>query len=359
MAEGFIDSDYEAARAEELAIESKRAINYLQVQRNYRYVEFLARGGYGWVSLVYDDSEKRPLAIKCTTETSDMELTWWPKLQHDSILPLIECVNEPQFYRDELSFGQCRIWLGDVATALDYLHGQKLCHLDLKLDNVFLKDNGRACLGDFSLLSDTREVPSKFHFLELYEPPEYTDWCHSSPPEVIAQGVHMGGDKADMWQFGILSLDLLTNMKLSDSQSSCCFTLWHHDVWPFVQKVLLHKEYMKYLLEETFQNVLFNDLDFDLAHEFLQDILVLEPGLRITASEAKKHEFVTVEWPQVPSSFGMPKQIVEHPSKPRPKKPEKPSSGEGEIQEVPLEEATSQRNVCFILFLSTGFTLDS
>ncbi|GBM98420.1 hypothetical protein AVEN_148594-1, partial [Araneus ventricosus] len=51
MAEEFLKTDPEAAD-EELIVESKRAINYLQVQRNYRYVEFLAQGGYGWVSLV-------------------------------------------------------------------------------------------------------------------------------------------------------------------------------------------------------------------------------------------------------------------------------------------------------------------
>ncbi|GFR29160.1 protein kinase domain-containing protein [Trichonephila clavata] len=345
----------------------------------HRYVEFLAHGGYGWVSLVYDESEKRPLAIKCTTDTSEMELTWWPKLEHDTVLPLIEyitldsctvfimpamrkdlwmCINEPQFYQDELSFGLCRIWLGDVATALNYLHSQHLCHLDLKLDNVFLKENGRVCLGDFSLLSDTRQVPAKFHFLELYEPPEYTDWCHSSPPEAIAEGVHKEGDKADMWQFGILSLDLLTNLKLSDGQSSQ-FVLWHHDVWPFIQKVLLHKEYLQFLMEDAFKNVLFNDLDFDLSHEFLQDILVLEPGLRISASDAMKHDFVTIQWPQVPSTFGMPKQIAEHPSKPRAKKKMKPATGEGEVERVgaPLEEAISKRNTCFIIFFIFSFKL--
>ncbi|GIX76646.1 protein kinase domain-containing protein [Caerostris extrusa] len=78
------------------------------------------------------------------------------------------------------------------------------------------------------------QVPEKFHFLEIYEPPEYTNWCHSTPPTSISAAKTFSGDKADMWQFGILSLDLLTNMKLSDTRDSS-FSLWHHDVWPFVQ----------------------------------------------------------------------------------------------------------------------------
>ncbi|XP_035228099.1 serine/threonine-protein kinase ppk16-like [Stegodyphus dumicola] len=266
-----------------------------------------------------------------------MELGWWPKLHHPNILPLLEyitldactvfimpamrkdlwmCVNEPRFYSEELSFGLCRIWLRDVATALDHLHEHGLCHLDLKLDNVFLKPDGYACLGDFSLLSDLKEVPEGFHFLELYEPPEYTHWCHGVPPPALSSGTKFGGDKADMWQFGILSVDLLTNLKLSSSKSSY-FSMWHHDVWPFIEKILLHKEYLDYLLEDSFQNVIFSAEDFELCHDFINKILCMNPDSRISAREAMSHEFVNVPWPQLPAAFSLPTLVIEHVRTPR------------------------------------------
>ncbi|KAF8777441.1 hypothetical protein HNY73_014303 [Argiope bruennichi] len=279
---------------------------FLTFQRyDVQYVEFLAQGGYGWVSLVYDDTEKRPLAIKCTVDTSEMELTWWPKLQHDTILPLIEYI----------TLDSCTVFIMPAMRK----------DLWICFDLTF------------------QQVPAKFHFLELYEPPEFTHWCHGQAPSAITNAVQFTGDKADMWQYGILSLDLLTNLSLSGDRSNY-FTLWHHDVWPFVQKVLLHREYLEYLMEDTFQNVFFNPLDFELCHEFLEQILIIEPNARVSAAEAMKHEFVNVDWPHMPASFGMPKQITAHPSKQRSKEVMKKPVAEVEKEagEVPLAESAAQ-----------------
>lgn len=149
------------------------------------------------------------------------------------------------------------------------------------------------------------QVPAGYHFLEVYEPPEYTEWCHGVPPEVIATNTIFGGDKADIWQYGIVVIDLLTDMKLSDAKSSK-FTLFHHDVWPLLQKILLHEDYLIYLLEETFENVIFKPEDFACCQEFIRSILQLVPDSRISAKDAMNHAFTNVEWPQLPNEFTLP-----------------------------------------------------
>lgn len=112
-----------------------------------------------------------------------------------------------------------------------------------------------------------------------------------------------------MWQYGILVVDLLTNLRVTTSKSSG-FTLWHHDVWPIVQKILLHEGYLNFLLEETFINVLFKDEDFSQCHDFLTKILCLDPEERISADVAKDHAFVSIEWPQLPKEFTLPQLII-------------------------------------------------
>lgn len=112
-----------------------------------------------------------------------------------------------------------------------------------------------------------------------------------------------------MWQFGILAIDLLTNLQLTQTKGSD-FCLFQHDIWPFVQKILQHKEYLEYLLEQTFKNVVFNDTDFEACHDFLHKILCLEPNTRITAKQALEHKFVSVGWPQLPKVFSIPKVII-------------------------------------------------
>lgn len=50
-----------------------------------------------------------------------------------------------------LEVAQVMTWMGQVAEALAYLHGQGLVHQDLKPANILLDDQGGAHLGDFGL----------------------------------------------------------------------------------------------------------------------------------------------------------------------------------------------------------------
>lgn len=60
-------------------------------------------------------------------------------------------------------------WLKQMASALFYIHSQRILHRDLKTQNIFLTEDNNIKIGDFgvSKVKSTKEKAS-FCFLKLY-----------------------------------------------------------------------------------------------------------------------------------------------------------------------------------------------
>ncbi|XP_067203623.1 serine/threonine-protein kinase S6KL isoform X2 [Linepithema humile] len=93
-----------------------------------------------------------------------------------------------------------RIYVAEIALAIDFLHNAGIVHRDLKTTNVLLDENGHAIIIDFGLakwLQRTERTNT------LCGTPQYM------APEILRKEYY--GQEVDWWSLGVLMCFLLTN----------------------------------------------------------------------------------------------------------------------------------------------------
>jgi len=152
----------------------------MQTLGKYRIVKELGRGGFGTVYLAEDTSlDNRPVALKVlhpqllvdpdTIQLFGREAGVGAKLDHRHIVTVHEAgdVGGTRFIamqyvpgrslrevikgEDPQPLERVAKWLEQVASALDYAHGEGVLHRDIKPSNILLDREGRAMLTDFGL----------------------------------------------------------------------------------------------------------------------------------------------------------------------------------------------------------------
>ena len=153
-----------------------------------------------------------------------------------------------------------------ITEAVRYLHDMSVVHLDLKPDNILLKEEGQLFpeirLIDFGL---SRKVDEKNMQCDIVGTPEYV------PPEVIAYDPIVLN--SDMWSIGVVTYVLLTGIS------------------PFAGDDVM----------ETYANIGMVEYDFDCeewddisedATDFIEKLLERRPKDRMTAREALEHPWL-------------------------------------------------------------------
>jgi NIMA (never in mitosis gene a)-related kinase len=91
-------------------------------------------------------------------------------------------------------------WFVQLCLSLEYIHGRKMLHRDLKSQNVFLTANNTVKLGDFGIskvLENTNDVAMTVQGTPYYMSPEV---CQSKPYDY----------KSDVWALGCILYELAT-----------------------------------------------------------------------------------------------------------------------------------------------------
>ncbi|XP_074794810.1 death-associated protein kinase 2-like isoform X4 [Natator depressus] len=157
-------------------------------------------------------------------------------------------------------------FLQQILEAVAYMHGRHIAHFDLKPENIMLLEKDvphpKIKIIDFGL---AQKLEDGVTFKSLCGTPQYV------APEVI--NYEPLSSATDMWSIGVITYILLSGMSPFQGETDA----------------------------ETLSNVIAGNYEFeekyfsettDMAKDFIQQLLVKEPGSRMSAAESLVHPWI-------------------------------------------------------------------
>ncbi|NXX48589.1 SIK2 kinase, partial [Tricholaema leucomelas] len=163
-----------------------------------------------------------------------------------------------------LSEAEARRKFWQILSAVEYCHGRKIVHRDLKAENLLLDNNMNIKIADFGF----------GNFYKSGEP--LTTWCGSPPyaaPEVF-EGHQYEGPQLDIWSMGVVLYVLVCGALPFDGPTLPILR----------QRVLEGRFRIPYFMSEECEHL-------------IRRMLVLDPSKRLTIAQIKEHKWMLVEVP--------------------------------------------------------------
>ncbi|CAG5088918.1 Similar to S6KL: Serine/threonine-protein kinase S6KL (Drosophila melanogaster) [Cotesia congregata] len=199
------------------------------INNEYNFIKFIAKGAYGRVYKVEDNVSGNVYALKVISKSKIIEENAIEQVKEEvaiqkavsshpfivrschhwqgrkTLYMLTEFINCGELYyliREYKTLPEevVRIYVAELALAIDFLHNAGIVHRDLKATNVLLDNEGHAVLIDFGLAKWLRPLHRTNTFCGTQE---------YMAPEIVRREYY--GHEVDWWALGVLTCVLLTN----------------------------------------------------------------------------------------------------------------------------------------------------
>ncbi|KAL2731096.1 serine/threonine-protein kinase S6KL isoform X1 [Vespula squamosa] len=198
-------------------------VRKMTLNTEYSFLDVIAKGAYGRVYKVQNRQNRQVFALKVISKAKIVSENAVTQAKQEVAIQrmvghhpfIVNSTHRWQSITDYMCGGELfslveeygclpeevvRIYVAEVALAIDFLHNAGVVHRDLKATNILLDEEGHAVIIDFGLSKWLHRTQRTNTFCGT---PEYM------APEILKRQCY--GQEVDWWSLGVLMCFLLTN----------------------------------------------------------------------------------------------------------------------------------------------------